>query len=54
MYYCFVVLNSGNLIFLNFHENSHFISVMLQLILYFSDVNVLAVSKVGIHFYKHY
>lgn len=51
IYCCSAVLNSGNLISFDIHENAHFISVMLQLILYFSNVNVLTVSKVGIHFY---
>lgn len=54
IYYCIAVLNSNNLILFDIHEKAHFIDVMLQLILYYSDVNVLGVSKVGIHFYLHY
>lgn len=51
IYYCFAVLNSCNLDLFDIHEMANFIGVMLQLILYFTDVNVLVISKVGIHFY---
>lgn len=54
LYCCFAVLNSENLNILDSHETADFIGVMLQLILYFSNVNVLSISKVGIHFYMHY
>lgn len=51
IYYCIAVLTSNNLILFDIHEKAHFIGVMLKVTLYYSDVNVLGVSKVGIRFY---
>lgn len=45
------MLNSDNLILFDIHETVQFIVVLLQRVLYFSNVNMLGISKVGIHFF---
>lgn len=49
IYYCFGILNCDNLILCDIDETFHLNDVMLQVILYCSDVNAPGVSKMGVH-----